>query len=347
MSHAEDSGSNNARYQPVSRLDESHFPDTFSPDLSASAQSSSWPDFSSVSQLYDWLKRRPILACVAAACACTVLYLIVHSLTASAAGRAPLDVNLFLSDDDTKWKSVRKIDESGAYRRYDDITTVMKARTRADPVYRIAHTKLYSYADLVSPLPVSSYHVTLVEVIGLKHSRSREAYNANITANMYRLEQLQYQFLLEREPITFRVNHTTQGEADGHFKSAITLRLDPDTAQDASRLQRLLTMAKGILGDGLWAEPIGSHLYAATQSLACDASHRPPQPYTRPTDPLTSLFVHLCDRTLGYKVPKDNVEPSRYQPIVEEMDRLYRDVKIVCDPPILSAIHDMLDFQPV
>ena len=178
----------------------------------------------------------------------------------------------------TPWQQIRKIDESGAYRQYDDLTTVMKARTHPDlhsPAFHAAHTRLYSYTNLISPLPLSSYHVTLVEVMGLRHMKSLAAYNANLTA--------------------------------------ITLRLDPDSVEDARRLQRLLSMARKVLGDELWVEPVGSHL------------------------------------TLGYKVPNKDVEKMSpvYQPIVDEMDEFYRDVKIVCEPPILASIHDMLDFPPV
>jgi len=249
----------------------------------------------------------------AALCTCALLYLLVTSFTAPAAGRLPLDVSLLHSNDTTPWQQIHKIDESGAYRRFDDITTVMKVRTTLHSTYRTAHTFLYSHTDLISPLPISSYHVTLVELMGLRRKRSLAAYNGNITANLYRMEQLKYNFAQLTQPFTFRLHHATHGDVDGHFSTAITLVVEPDTVDDANRLQQVLEMARTVLGDELWVEPVGSHM------------------------------------TLGYKVPSKGLDKMsvRYQPIVDEMERLYRDVKFVCDPPILSSVHDMLDFPPI
>ena len=307
------SGGSSARYQPLPGADGALLARSFLPFDSSTTCSSLCSLLVCCPCLFTaWLKRRPVLTAVIVLSACTLVYLIARGRGAST-GRLPLDVNLFLSNDSRPYTDIRKIDEAGVYQRFDDITTVMKVRTELDTAYQATYDLLTNYSQLISPLPVSSYHVTLVEVMGLKSKRSLAAYNGNVTANLYRLEQLQYEFAQQTEPITFHINHITYGASDKH-KSAIILLLDADTAEDASRLQRLLTMARAVLGDELWREPMQSHM------------------------------------TLGYKVPKQDKEAMMcpcFQPIVDEIGEMYREVKIVCDPPILSSIHDMTAFPPV
>ena len=309
---------NTARYEPLAKAEESQFLPSPRSALSSLSSPSLLTHLSSYASL-DQLKQRPVSLTAIVGCACILLYLLLGgSSTGLSSGRVPIDVNLLLSNDSTPYTQIRKIDELGVYRQFDDITTVMKVHTTATSLFNDTHAFLTNHSDLVSPLPVSSYHVTLVEVIGLKRVKSLSAYNERITTNLARLEQLQYHFTLpspaNQQPITFHLRHATYGEPDGRFASGITLLLKPDTATDAERLEGLLRMAREVLGSELWVEPVGWHM------------------------------------TLGYKpdvVAKKKCMGGCYRGIVDELNAMYADVKIVCDPPILSAVHDMLAFPPV
>ena len=107
----------------------------------------------------------------------------------------PIPLEKLLSDNPTPPSSIQKIDASGQYQRYDDITTVMPTKTELSPAYQRAYNFMHDHhSDIMTPTPVSSYHVTLQTVIGLVHQPSLAQFNAIVTANHRRLERLKYYF---------------------------------------------------------------------------------------------------------------------------------------------------------
>ena len=256
---------------------------------------------------------RPWLSAVTLALLLWLSWLLLRSaVTAGSADYLPIPLSLLLSNDTRPVQTMAKLDSSGAYLQYDDITTVMKIRTQLHPQLQAAHDIIATgHRSILSPLPVSSYHVTLAEVIGLKAAGSVDKYNALITEHHHDLERLKYQFqqqALQHDSISFRVTNVSSTA----LKSGVAALVEPATEADSQLLQSLLQLTAKTLGS-LYVPPKRSHA------------------------------------SLAYKVPNATEigDVASFLPVIAELEKKLLDLRFVCDMPILSAVHDMLKFDPV
>ena len=228
----------------------------------------------------------------------------------SAEPRIPIPLDRLLSNDSRPPEEIVKIDSSGRYQRFDDVTTIMKVQTQLSPAYEAAHELLVrDFSRILSPTPVSSYHVTLHEVIGLKRRGSLAYYNGNLTLHLPRLERLLYQFSQQTGTVTFRIREVSHSIPGG---SAIVVILDPKTEADAVKLQDLMELAQSTLGEGMYVPWLAWHM------------------------------------SVGYKVP--GVVPrtsEEFVAVLKGLQEILEGVDVVCDMPILSVVHDMWTFDPL
>ena len=224
----------------------------------------------------------------------------------------PIPLQLLLSDYDVNTTRIHKIDAAGVYQRWDDITTVMPVYTQLSDAYERAYELMRAhYSHLLTPTPVSSYHVTLTSVIGLHFQPLLATYNSLIAANQRRIERLKHFFAQQSGNMTFVVNASTSFPLTAPYPT--TVRLSPKTPDDQARWEFLNITALSILGE-LHVDNIPPHL------------------------------------GLGYKrrglLYNDEVH-GELRELMRGLRSIYEGAEVVVDMPRLCVITSMTDFPPV
>ena len=211
-----------------------------------------------------------------------------------------------LSTDDRPSDQIRKIDNNGRYQRYDNITIVMPTSTqRLQLVYQSAFDTIRKYPHIITALPVSSYHVTLWSIMSRREYSTVDEYNADVTALHPLFERFKY--LLSREDgfITFSVRLIR-----GAHRTAVALALEPKTAADARKLEKLNSSANRTFGNLFRRQRV----------------------------------YHM---TMGYYVPNVADEEEKRLEMIKTLNETFADIDIVVEMPRLCAVTSMEAFPPV
>ena len=274
-------------------------------DSSHGSQRSAW----SVGLLYGL--RQSKLSSTATRVVLLLVLVAVVWLLLRPAGYVPIPLERLLSDNSTPPKQLSKIDPAGQYQRWDGITTVMPAKTELSSAYERAYRLILdNYSDIMTPTPVSSYHVTLQTVINLSAQPSLAEYNRIVTANQRRLERLKYYFAQQTGTIAFVVNNSSFPLVT----YSPTVRLTPATAADQARYEELQSTALDILGH-MHVDGIPPHL-------------------------------GLGYKLPGWK-NKQKQQKERLRALMMGLRDIWDGVVVVVDMPVLSVIFNMTAFPPV